>query len=92
VAYELFGVDWHYFFYTLRKGLKSEEEVEESAAPVEQARTLLLCCAVVASCGATADVAVLHPQEQPGESMLHTHMDEESYLLRTMLGSDDDHD
>jgi hypothetical protein len=88
VAYDVFGRDWHYYFYTLRKGLKGEEEVEESAAPVEQARAL--CCCVASRVRRLTLPLLLHPQQPPGESMLHTHMDDESYLMRAMLGSDDE--
>ena len=38
VRHDQFGVDWHYYFYTARKGLKGLDEVEEApAAPASSA-------------------------------------------------------
>ena len=31
VRHDQFGTDWHYYFYTARKGLKALDEVEETA-------------------------------------------------------------
>jgi len=30
VRHDQFGTDWHYYFYTARKGLKALDEVEET--------------------------------------------------------------
>ena len=32
VRHDQFGTDWHYYFYTARKGLKGLDEADEAAA------------------------------------------------------------
>ena len=37
VRHDQFGTDWHYYFYTARKGLKGVDEADEDAAPMAAA-------------------------------------------------------
>lgn len=88
-THDVFGSDWHYYYYLARKGLKSESDDDDAPldTAAESVRSMRSLCRMLRRAPLLTR-ALVRSQQLPGESMLHEHMDDASCLLGMMLDDD----